>query len=203
VLVGAALFLVLLVGLLAIPITLDFDFAWRQSLEQNVRLRWAFGLVRVRIPSSDLQAEPESPTAPKETAPTKKKRRARQSVRGPRNVLAAVRDGRFRRRILKFAGDLWGAVRKRSILLRLRIGLGDPADTVRVWAVVGPIAGMLSAVRDATIQIEPEFFDPAFELDTSGSIRVVPLHIVYLVVGLIFSPSIWRGVRIMRNDGTP
>ncbi|MDH3508770.1 MAG: DUF2953 domain-containing protein, partial [Gammaproteobacteria bacterium] len=98
-----------------------------------------------------------------------------------------------------FARDLWGAVRKQSILLRLRIGLGDPADTGRLWAIVGPVAGMLTAVRDATIEIEPEFFDPAFELDTSGSIRVVPLHIVYLVVSLMFSPSVWRGVKIMRS----
>ena len=193
-LVGAALFLVLLVGLLAIPVTLEFEVAWRNALEQNVRLHRAFGLVRLRIPSADPRAEPES-----HTVPEKKKRRARQSPRGPGAVLAAVRDGRFRRRIVKFARDLWGAVRKQSILLRLRIGLGDPADTGRLWAIVGPVAGMLTAVRDATIEIEPEFFDPAFELDTSGSIRVVPLHIVYLVVSLMFSPSVWRGVKIMRS----
>jgi len=194
VLVGAALFLLLLVGLLAIPVTLEFEVAWRNALEQNVRLRWAFGLVHVRIPSADPRAEPES-----RTVPEKKKQRARQSRRGPGNVLAAVRDGRFRRRIVKFARDLWGAVRKQSILLRLRIGLGDPADTGRLWAIVGPVAGMLTAIRDVTIEIEPEFFDPAFELDTSGSIRLVPLHIVYLVVGLMFSPSVWRGVKIMRS----
>ena len=141
---GVALFLVLLVGLLAIPLTLDFDFSWRQSLEQNVRLGWAFGLVRVRIPSSDSRAESESPRARKEN---KKERRAQRSTRGPGNMFAAVRDGRFRGRLIKFMRDLWGAVRKQSIFLRLRIGLGDPADTGRLWAVVGPIAGMLSAVR--------------------------------------------------------
>ena len=194
---GVALFLVLLVGLLAIPLTLDFDFSWHKSLEQNVRLGWAFGLVRVQIPSSDSRAEPESPSARK-----KKRRGAQRSSRGPGNVLAAVRDGRFRGRIMKFMRDLWGAVRKQSILLRLRIGLGDPADTGRLWAVVGPIAGMLSAVRDATIRIEPEFFDPTFELDSSGRIQVVPLHVIYLIVGLLLSPSVWRGVKIMRGGAS-
>ena len=193
-LIGSALFVLLLVGLLAIPLTLDFDFTWRQSLEQNVRLGWAFGLVRVRIPSSDSRAKPKPPKAR-----NKKKRSAKKSARGPGNVLAAVRDGRFRGRLLKFMRDLWGAVRKQGILLRLRIGLGDPADTGRLWAVVGPVAGMLSALRDATIEIEPEFFDPTFELDSRGRIRVVPLYVVYLIVGLLLSPSVWRGVKLMRG----
>lgn len=195
-LVGVALFLALLISLLAIPITLDFKFAWHQALEQNVRMRWAFGLVNVRIPSAGARDGSEK------AVPSRKKRGAARSSRGPRHVLAAVRDGRFRRRILKFARDLWQAVRKQSIFLRLRIGLGDPADTGRLWGVIGPIAGMLSTVRDAKIQIEPEFFDPAFEMDTSGSIRVVPLHILGLVLGLLLSPSVWRGVRILRSGTT-
>ena len=192
-LVGAAIFLLLLVGLLAIPVTLKFRVSWQQALEQEVRLLWAFGLVRVRIPSGEAQAEPKPPAKDK-----KKQQRKKRSARGPGNVLAAIRDGRFRRRIMKFARDLWDAVHKQSIRLRLRIGLGDPADTGRLWAVVGPVAGMLAAVRDATIEIEPEFFDPVFEMDTSGSIRIVPLYVIYLVIGLMLSPSVWRGVKIMR-----
>ncbi len=196
-LVGVALFMVLLVGLLAIPITLDFKFAWHQALEQNVRVRWAFGLVDVRIPSADGRDESK-----KRAVPSEKKRRKAQSSGGPRHVFAAIKDGRFRRRILRFARDLWQAVRKQSIFLRFRIGLGDPADTGRLWSVIGPIAGMLSAVRDATIQIEPEFFDPTFEVDSSGSIRLVPLYILGLVLGLLLSPSVWRGVKILRGGTT-
>lgn len=193
-LIGVALFLVLLVGLLAIPITLEFDVAWRKSLQRNLRLHWVFGIVRVRVPSSGPPAEPHP-----ERAQTQKKRRSKRSARGFGNVLAAVRNRRFRSRLMRFARDLWTAAHKQSLLLRLRIGLGDPADTGRLWAVVGPISGVLSAVPNATIEIEPEFFDPVFELNTSGRIRIVPLHVAYLLVGLVFSPSVWGGVKSMRS----
>ena len=94
--------------------------------------------------------------------------------------------------------DIWRAVHKQNLVLRVRIGLGDPADTGRLWALVGPVSGMLATARDASIEIEPEFIDAVFELDSSGNIRVLPLQMVYLMFGLLISPSFWHGFRHLR-----
>ena len=194
-LTGVAAFLFLLIALLAIPITLRFHVSWREALQDDVRLLWAFGLVRVRIP---LQTKARTHEA---VTPKKKPRASKRASRKRLNVVAALRQPRFRRRIANFLKDLWHAVHKKNLSLRVRVGLGDPADTGQLWAIVGPAAGMLSTVRHASIHIEPEFVDPTFEVDGSGVIRLIPLQMIYLVIALLLSPPVWRGVREMRATG--
>ena len=192
-LTGAAVFLLFLVALLAVPMTLRFQVSWRESLRDDVRLQWAFGLLRVRIPLSPAK----KPAAEDEEDREESDGSARRP-RKKRNFFAAFRVAKFRQRLFRFLGDFWRAVQKNDLNFRLRLGLGDPAETGQLWAVVGPLAGMLAGVRNASIAIEPEFSDATFELDTSGSIRVVPLQMIYLILGLLLSPSVWQGMRRMR-----
>ena len=105
----------------------------------------------------------------------------------------------FRQRVFRFIRAVWRAIHKQDLRLRMRIGLGDPADTGQLWALVGPLSGLLANNREASIEIEPEFFDAIFELDSSGSIRIIPLQLLYLAVGLLLSPSVWQGIREMRQ----
>ncbi len=103
--------------------------------------------------------------------------------------------------MFRFVADLWRAIRKQDVNLRIRLGLGDPADTGRLWAVVGPVAGLLANVEEASVEIEPDFMDAVFELESSGEIRLIPLQILYLVVALLLSPPVWLGVKRMRRAG--
>ncbi|MDX1697383.1 MAG: DUF2953 domain-containing protein, partial [Thiohalobacterales bacterium] len=112
--------------------------------------------------------------------------------------LAAIRQKSFRRRIIRFAGDIWRALHKSNLSLQIRLGLGDPADTGRLWAVVGPVAGILSNTREASIEVMPEFLESTFEMGGSGEIRVIPLQMIYLTAGLLLSPPFWQGIRRMR-----
>lgn len=200
-LLGTAVVLALLLALLAIPVTLRFDVCWDRTLRQDVRLLWAFGLVRVKLAprgakARERDAEGEMPAREKprsERAASKRKRK--------RNVLGGLRLARFRRRILRFVGDLWRAVRKEDLRLRVRLGLGDPADTGRLWAVLGPVAGWLATLREASVTIEPEFFEPTLELETHGSISVTPLRILGLLAALGLSPAVWQGIAAMRARG--
>ena len=91
--------------------------------------------------------------------------------------------------MIKFTRDFWHAIQKHNITLRIRIGLGDPADTGHMWAIVGPVSGILATIEEASIEIEPEFIDSVFELDSSGNIRIIPLQMIYLVFGLLLSPG--------------
>lgn len=195
-LTGVTTFLLLLIALLAVPVTLRFQMSWQQDFQGDITLFWFFGLVRVRLPSSQLKSPGEEGEAPAH----KTDRHERAPSKMP-NLFATVRQKAFRRRIIRFIGDLWRAIHKNNVRLRVRVGLGDPADTGQLWAVVGPIAGMLTNVQEASIEIVPEFIDTAFELDSSGNIRLVPLHIIYLTVALMLSPSVWLGIKQMRAVG--
>jgi len=198
-LLGTAVVLALLVAVLAIPVTLRFDVVWDRTLRQDVTLLWAFGLVRVRLASQAAQAGKRS--AESSTAERKRPRGKRAASKRKADVLGALRLQRFRRRIVRFARDLWRAVHKQDVSLRVRLGLGDPADTGQLWAVLGPIAAWLATLREASVTIEPDFFETTLELETHGSIRVIPLEILGTVVALALSPTVWQGVRTMRATG--
>lgn len=193
-LTGVLVFLLLLIALLAIPVTLTFQASWQPAFQGYIKLQWLFGLVSTRIPSLQSKA----PSA-EDRELTQKIGRFERSSRKKQNGFAIVRQKAFRRRIIRFISDFWHAVHKRDIRLHVRIGLGDPADTGQLWAIAGPVAGILANVQEASIKIEPDFFDTTFEMDSSGNIRLVPLQIIYLAIALLLSPSVWQGIRQMRK----
>ncbi len=192
-LTGVLVFLLVLIALLAIPFTLTFKVTWQQDFENDIRVHWLFGLVRVRIRPPKHKTQ-----SPQAEQPEKKTKRDKAKSRKKSNVLAAIRQKRFRQRIIRFISDIWHAIYKQDLNLRMRVGLGDPADTGRLWALVGPVTGMLANVKAASITIEPEFMDATFELDGSGAIRIIPLQLIYLTVALLLSPPVWQGIRKMR-----
>jgi len=190
---GAVIFLLLLIALLAVPVTLTFQMSWQQTFQGDIKLLWLFGLVRVRLPS--FQSKSPAPEGQDQAQQTAHLKRASSKIS---NLSTAVRQKAFRRRIMRFVSDFWHMIHKRNVHLHIRIGLGDPADTGQLWAVVGPVAGLLSNAQEARIEIVPEFFDTTFELDSSGNIRLIPLQIIYLTVALLMSPPVWRGIKQMR-----
>jgi hypothetical protein len=189
----AAVVLLLIIALLAIPVSLTYQLSWHQAFQSRMTLRWLFGLVRIQL----------SPSQPRAATAKKKKRPAKAAKRkpgaNPANVFAAARQKAFRQRIMRFVQDIWHAIRKRDLNLHIRLGLGDPADTGQLWGFVGPMAGMLANTQTASITIEPDFYAATIELDSSGNIRVIPLQMVILAVGLLLSPPIWRGIKQMRT----
>lgn len=194
-LTGAAAFLLLLIALLAIPLTLTFQVSWQQAFESDIELQWAFGLVRIRSRSS--RAAAPTPEGEKREPGVGRGKRAPGKRQ---NFFAVVRHTEFRRRIIRFISDMWRAVHKKEVSARVRVGLGDPADTGQLWAIVGPMAGMLANVQAASIDIEPDFLDATLDLDSSGSVRIIPLHMIYLGAALLLSPAVWQGIRQMRTE---
>jgi hypothetical protein len=190
---AVATLLLLMIALLAIPVTLSFRVSWRQVLQGDIRLRWLFGLVHIPIPLSS-----SAPPSAAIGEPAPKTNRPAKASRNKPNLSATIRNKPLRRRILRFIREFWQAVRKQDLRLKLRIGLGDPADTGQLWAIVGPLSGMLANTREASIELEPDFFDATFELDSSGKIRLIPLQMLYIILGLLLSPPVWRSMRQAR-----
>ena len=197
---GVPLLVAGLVGLvlllLAIPVNVDFQLEGVESFGGRVGVRWLFGLVRVRFPFP----RPGTPHRRGEDDPAAA--RARKGSTGldrGRDVLAALRQVAFRRRVGRLAGDLVRAIQLHRVRLLVRLGLGDPADTGLLWAVVGPVNAMTQSL-DADIRIEPDFLEPVLEFQAEGSVRVVPLRLVLLAIGFALSPPTFRAWHTLRRS---
>ena len=182
--------LVCIFALLAIPLGLRFGFEWPDSAANHVEVEWAFGLVRSSVP---LGKQQEDASGSKDEATV-----GSSDKSSSLDFFAAIRKRRFRQRLYAVVGKLWRAVEKRDVRLRACIGLGDPADTGQLWAVLGPLSAVLASVKSAQLSIEPDFVDEALEFEGSGHVRLVPLRIIAIAVGLFASPAFWRDLRPAR-----
>jgi len=198
--VGVAIAVAGLLGLvlllLAVPLNVDFRVDGIQPFRGQVGVRWLFGLVRTRLPFP--AASRPGPKEPVE--PGGDPRRARSGRRSrPRNVLAALREAGLRGRVQRLASDLVRAVHFHRLRLLVRLGLGDPADTGRLWAVMGPVNAIAQS-RGADVRIEPDFLEPVLEIQADGRVAIVPLRILLLAMGFVLSPPTIRAWRALRGD---
>lgn len=177
-----------LLALLAVPLELVFSVRRHGGRrEGRGSLRWLFGLVRVRLagPGERVRAGPGRPAS----------RRPRRGGGGARRMLALVQVEGFGSRLLRLARDLFRRIRIQELSLRVRLGLDDPADTGRLWAVVGPLAALPGLRR---VAIEPEFAAGTFELDGRGRIRIVPLRLLSVLLRFALSPVTLRALYATR-----
>lgn len=184
------LLLALLIALLAVPLTVVFSIHRIKETKGVVRFRWLFGLVRFqfRIPQA-AKARPQPSRAEGETA---KPARQRDRKASGGELLSLMKQPAFRQRGYEFIRDMLRATHARNLFLRLRIGLGDPADTGRLWAIIGPIAAVAQNLRSVAVRIEPEFVDPVFEIESHGRFRLVPIQFIALTAAFMLSPTMLR-----------
>lgn len=189
-----AILLVLLLVLLTVPISVAFRMDRIKEINGHVIFHWLFGLVRLRI---------GIPGAVKAVSRHKKKSREKTKKRrqngNVRVVIALLKESSFRRRVIRFIKDLLCAAHGRDLYLRLRIGLGDPADTGRLWGLLGPVAGIVTNLRSAEVRIEPEFLAPALEVETYGEFRCIPLQFIALATAFMLSPATLQAWRTLRR----
>lgn len=185
--------------LLAIPVRVLFRFQGIEALSGRLTVRWMFGWVRfrIRVPGLDqpqpLQAAPE-PKAPADRA-------GRANKGGHTGMLAVIRQSGFRRRLYRLVKDLVRAAHLQRLRLRLRLGLGDPADTGRLWALLGPLNALAQDLRDARVELEPEFMDPAFEFEARGRLLLIPLQILAITAAFALSPPSIRAWLTLKGRG--
>lgn len=186
----------LVVVLLAVPVNVSFRFTGIEAFAGQIHFRWLFGLVRFRVPLSGA-AKP-GPSTPK-PEPVATQARDKPIARGRRaNIGAVLRQAAFRRRAFRFAQDLVRAVHTHDLYLRLRLGLGDPADTGRLWAFVGPLNAAAQNLRNAEVRIEPEFADPTCEFETHGRFLLIPLQFIVVASAFALSPASIRAWHTLR-----
>lgn len=111
-----------------------------------------------------------------------------------------LRQVKFRQRVYRLVKGLIRATALRQLRLRMRLGLGDPADTGCLWAFVGPLNAAAQNLQNAQVRIEPEFMDAVFEFHVCGQVIVVPLQLMSLAFGFALSPASIRAWRTLKGN---
>lgn len=195
VLLTIASLLTLLVTLLAIPLSMNLSIINDQGMQAHAQFRWLFGLVKFQ---ATFPGETQTPAHKK--MPLTKKHKPSRSSNNVHGFATLFKQSAYRRHIINFIKTLFRASHAKDLFLRLRIGLGDPADTGRLWAVVGPLSAMLKNSHDTKIEIEAEFIDSVIEIESHGNFTLIPLQFIALVIAFILSPMSIRAWRTMQRD---
>jgi len=200
VLFGFTILLILLIVLLAIPVELSFRINRVNRIQGSMNIRWLFGLARFSVNIPDTN-KPEKTPSRRNALITKKptQQQKHQVHSGPAKVIHVLKQSAFRRRFYRFINDLLRTTHSHDLYFRLRIGLGDPADTGRLWILLGPIAVMAANIPSAMIRIDPEFMDQVFEFQSRGEFHLMPLEFIGLIIGFILSPPTLRAWRTLRH----
>jgi hypothetical protein len=199
-LVTAAALLGLLVLALALPLVVEFRLEGGAPVRGQVSVRGLAGLARFRSEVPSVRSSPEGRRRSRKRKPERGSGPERASPRRrgrARRVVSLLRERPFRDRVLRLARDLLQAVEVEDLRVRARIGTGDPADTGRLWAILGPVSAVLSGIRGADVELQPEFLDAVLEVQASGRVTVVPLRMLALAAGFALSPrsfQAWRSL---------
>lgn len=180
--------------MLAVPLDVAFRFQGIDPFNGQIKIRWLFGLMRFRIQVPTVTQEPPTHAAAGSAA---KPSRPKGKAGGGRALAILLRQAAFRRRIYRLARELVEAAHPHDLGLRMRLGLGDPADTGRLWAWVGPLGLAADGLRNARVSIEPEFMDAVFEFEAQGRLLLMPLRWLLLVMAFLVSPASIRAWRAL------
>lgn len=180
-----------MLALLSVPVDLSYRLHLRAGVEGRISIGWLFGLVRIPIRLGGERS--------KKKAEKRRKKRARKAKKAglgdSRRVFMTAEFWRWVRRLLR---RLLARIQVYGLFLRVRLGLGDPADTGLLWAWVGPLAALLANFPLADVRIEPNFMEAELVVESEGELRLYPIALIATVVATALSPSTWR---LFRQQG--
>lgn len=192
--------LILLVLLLAIPVNLVFalkkDGVWRG----RIVVYWLFGFTHMTI----------RPGRKHRGRRLKRLRSLIESivsvggklVRRRRYLFSILRSEGFMRRVIYLVRDLLRSLGPRRFRLRCVMGLNDPADTGRLMGMLAPLrvfSRKLTFDKDShvPIQVTPDFSGPRFEGYCCASLQFIPLKLIGIFLGFLFSPPVFRAAKAL------
>lgn len=194
-----AAILLLTILLLAIPVNLVFalkkDDVWRG----RIVVFWLFGLTHKTLrPRREEKARRLSRRRrPRKSIATV----SRQVVKKRRYLYSVLRSEGFLRRAVYLVRDLLRSLRPRRFRFQCVVGLDDPADTGRLIGLLSPLrvfAGRemrFGKNSNVAFEVTPDFTGPRCTGYWCASVRFVPLQLLRVFLGFLFSPPVFRAAR--------
>lgn len=168
-------------GLLAVPVELRLRSSTEAAPHVRLQVEWLFGWV---------QRELDTGGAPKSG-------RSGPSLRD----WVAVWSAELQERVLGLLGQLRRRILLRELRVHGRLGLGDPAETGRTWALIAPLAAVAGRYPNVDLQLEPDFLEAGVRGEAACALRVVPITLVPHLVSFGCSRVTLRALRRVRARG--
>lgn len=179
--------LVLLTFVLCVPLdaTLRLDINGR--LKFQLRVGWLFGLVDTKVRRGKKK--------PKRVKVNTKRRPGKPSINTIINIL---RTKGLTKQFSRLLFRLVRCFKIRDLSADLRVGLGNPADTGLLFAIIGPPFFFLDAAFPHRVKVRPVFTDEAIlEGYLNGSVRLLPVKLVISLLGFTFSLPTLRVIKTL------
>ena len=120
----------------------------------RMRLVWLFGLVSKEI--TKVKKKPEE-----ERRVTEGKRKPRKRKIKARTILEILRTRGLLKQLKRLLKDILRRLKIRDLAADITVGLGDPANTGLLFALIGPATFFLGSSRIHDIRVQPSFEDEA------------------------------------------
>ena len=180
---------VILILVLSVPLdtVLRVDVYGRPKF--RLRLSWLFGLI-----SKEVGKGEKKPTEKKKVV--KEKQKPAESKRRIGDIFEILRTRGLLRQFIVLIRDVLRRFKIRDFIVDFRVGLGNPADTGLLFALIGPATFKMSSSFPHRIRVEPSFEDEtAFEGYLSGTVRLQPIQLVSPLIKFTFSLATIRVVK--------
>lgn len=174
-----------------VPLDIKLKLNVRGRFESQIELGWFFGLVRREIIRGKETAGKEKGVAPS-------KRRRGWSRTDIRTIFDVVRTKGLVREVTRFMRRVISSLKIREFGADFRVGLGDPADTGLLFALLGPLTALLNSLLADRIRFQPSFDEgTVIEGNLYGTFRMWPVRLVPPFIGFVFSSATRRAVKTL------
>ncbi len=195
ILIVLILFFLIVIWLLSVPIEINLTIDTNSTNKLQFRTKWLYGLVTFQSSKFKLGEQTNKGIRKtKKTRKYKKKQKPSNNGNARRFILAMIKSKGFLKRIIQFISDCIKSIRFRDTQISVLVGLGDPADTGNIVAILAPIFLWLRLGPISNATFEADYYHLIFRFTASAKIRVIPLDYVRLIFCLLISPTLWRSV---------
>ncbi len=180
---------VLIFFVLCMPLDLVLHADVYGKPKLRLRFSWFFGLV-----SREVTGEKKKPKEKKKVAKGEKKHRWKDA----RVIFRILRTKGVLRHLKELLKGVFSCLKFRDLVADFRIGLGDPADTGLLFAVIGPATVFLGSSHLHRIRFEPSFGEDAvLQGYSQGTVRLHPIQLAPPFLKFVFSLTALRIIKTL------
>ncbi len=191
IIIALASLVALIVLTLSLPLDLRVYIDVYGRPKFRMRLSWLLGLV-----SKEIAGKKKKPKDKKEV--DKDERVFKDGRLRVRTILEILRVRGLLKQIKILLKDIFRLPKIRDFVADLKVGLGDPADTGLLLAIIGPTTYFLDSYFPSRIKVQPSFSDEAvLEGSLHGALRLKPIQFIPPLSRFIFSLPTMRVLKIL------
>ena len=182
---------VLVVFLLCIPLDMVLHLDTDKQPRSRTRLVWLFGLVSKEIGRGKKKSKEKERGAEEKLKPGKRRVNVRL-------ILQILRTRGLLGRAKSLLKGIFSHLRIRDLTADITVGLGDPADTGLLFAIIGPAIFFLGSSHVRDVRIKPSFEDEiVFKGYVSGALTLLPVQMVIPLLRFALSPPTLRTAKTL------